>query len=359
MMTEYVRAYRVFIARLHFDAPVRKRTWRKLAAQLRYDVSLEYSLVVMRDRYVVRKSALVGVFDGILNGLRQGYSLDVALTEFVPSEEIMLIRGGYLSGRLSESLDLCAELIEARQGITGALVGAVTYPLMLLAMLIVVLVVLALHVMPTFALIADPASFTGAAAVLQSISSMVASPIGAVLLALVIGLTLLVLATLSSWTGKTRLWVEELPPWSIYRMVVGTMWLFSVATLLRADIPLVQILDDMLTRNIRPWLRERVEAIREQYTQGKTLGRVLVDTGLRFPDGEMVDDLFIYSELPNFHSQLHKLAGEWLTNGTQRVKEQSGVLNTVFMVGILGLMCCVALAVVSMQQQLGTNMGGL
>lgn len=348
-----------FWARQHFDGPVRKRTWRKLAAQLSYDVSLEYSLLIIRDRYAARKKkSLVAVFDRILDGLRQGYSLDVALSDLAPPEELMLIRGGYLSGRLGEALELCAELIEARQGIVGGLIGAVCYPLVLFSMLIIVLVVLSVHVMPSFALIVDPASFTDAAAVLYRISDLVASPFGVGLLTAFIVLLLLMLGTLSSWTGKRRLLVEELPPWSIYRLVVGTMWLFSVATLLKADIPLVQILDDMLAGNIRPWLRERVEAIRTQYTQGKSLGRVLVDTGLRFPDSDMVDDLLIYSELPDFHNKLHLLARDWLSQGTRRVTEQTGTLNIVLLLAILGLMCGLALAVGSLQQQL-SSMGGL
>lgn len=345
--------------RMHFDGPVRRRTWRKLAAQLRYDVSLEYSLQIMRDRYTVRKSALAGVFDRILTGLRQGYSLDVALAELVPPDELMLIRGGYLSGSLAECLDLCADLIEARKGLVGAVIGAVSYPFLLLAMLVVVLVVLATHVVPTLTLIVDPASFTGAAAVLHNISLVVASPVGAGLLVLLLALVLMILGTLSLWTGKTRLLVEEMPPWSIYRLVAGTLWLFTVSTLLRADIPLAQILDDMLSGKLTPWLRERVQAIRTQHSHGKNLGQVLVDTGLRFPDNEMVDDLIIYAALPDFHSLLHKLAREWLDSGTRRVKEQATILNTVLLVGILGLMCCVAVAVVSIQQQLSTNMGGL
>lgn len=347
------------LARLHFDGPMRRRTWRKLAAQLRYDVNLEYALTVMQERYAERKSGLAKVFERILFGLRRGYSLDMALAGLAPPEELMLIRGGYRSGRLAECLDLCSDLIEARQGIVGAVIGAVSYPFLLLAMLAVVLVVLATHVVPTLTLIVDPATFTGAAAALHRVSLVVASPLGAGLAALVLILLIVVLSTLSVWKGRLRLHVEELPPWSIYRLVTGTLWLFAVATLLRADIPLVQILDDMLAGNISPWLRERVEAIRAQYAQGKNLGRVLVDTGLRFPDGEMVDDLLIYSTLPDFHSLLHRLAREWLDSGTRRVKEQAGVLNTVLLVGILGLMCCVAVAVVSVQQQLSTNMGGL
>lgn len=349
----------LLLARMYFDGPARRRTWRKLAAQLRYDVNLTYALSIMRDRCVARKKrGMAAVFTRILDGLNLGHSLDVAVADIVPAEERMLIRGGHKSGRLGESLELCADIIEARQGIAGAVVGAMAYPLVLFSMLVVILVVLSVEVVPALALVADPAGFTGAAALLFRIADVVASPLGVVLFLLIILGCILMLTTLPVWTGKTRLKVEDVPPWSIYRLMVGTMWLFSVATLLRADISLMQVLDDMLSGNLRPWLRERVEAIRREYVMGKNLGRVLADTGLHFPDGEMVDDLIIYAMLPDFHNQLHRLAREWLTDGTRRIKEQSTALNTVFLLGIIGLMCCLALATMSMQQQLGTTMGG-
>lgn len=349
----------LWLARMHFDGPARRRTWRKLAAQLRHNVNLLQALTVMRDRCLVRKKrGMASVLTRILEGLSRGHSLDMAVADLVPAEERMLIRGGYKSGRLDEGLDLCADIIEARQGIFGAVIGAVAYPLVLFSMLVVILVVLSVEVVPALALVADPAGFTGAAAMLFRIAEVVVSPFGVVLFSLLIVGVVLILSTLPVWTGKVRLAVEETPPWSIYRLVVGTMWLFSVATLLRADIPLMQILDDMLTGNLRPWLRERIEAIRREYVLGKNLGRVLADTGLRFPDGEMVDDLVIYATLPDFHSQLHRLAREWLTDGTRRVKEQSAALNTLFLLCIIGLMCCLAMASMSIQQQLGSSMGG-
>ncbi|MFI3270744.1 MAG: type II secretion system F family protein [Pseudomonadota bacterium] len=348
------------LQRLSFDDDVRQRTWRKLAAQLKHDVGLEYALSVMRDRFEERKSFLLaGVFEDILRGLRNGESLDVALRDYVPPEELMLIRGGYLSAKLESSLTLCAKLIDARKAISRAVVSAIAYPLLLITMLVVVLIVIALHVMPTLTMLVDPSTFTGPAAILHNVSLLVASQYGLVLLVFLIVTIALIFISLPKWTGKSRLLVEGVPPWSIYRLIVGTMWLFTVSTSLQADIPLVQIMDDMLKNKISPWLRERVEAIRLQYTQGKNFGRVLVDTGLHFPDPTMVDDILVYSTLPTFETILHALADEWLENGIARVKTQSTIVNTTLLVCIMGVMCCIGMAVISIQQQLSANLGAV
>lgn len=346
--------------RLIFDVDIRQKTWRKLSAQLRHDVNLEYALKVMRDRHKERKQTrLAHIFDQIIKGIRYGESFDVALHGLVPPEELLLLRGGHVSGRLSESLELTAKLIDAQKAIKKAVVGAVVYPFVLIAMLIAVLVVLSVQVVPALSQLADPSSFTGAASLLFSVASVVASPLGVALLVGFFGLIATIFITLPFWTGKSRLMVEHLPPWSIYRLVVGTMWLFTIATSLRADIPIMQVLDDMLKCNPRPWLKERIEAIYEQYNLGKKFGNVLADSGLRFPDPAIVDDILVYSSLPEFETLLRSLAQEWLEGGIARIKEQSTILNAVLLMCIIGTMCLLGVAIISIQQQLSANLGAI
>lgn len=192
----------LLLARMHFDGPARRRTWRKLAAQLRHNVNLMHALTVMRDRCIVRKkNGMAAVFTRILGKLNRGHSLDVAVADMVPPEERMLIRGGYKSGRLDEGLDLCADMIEARQGIAGAVIGAVAYPLVLFAMLVAILIVLSIQVVPALALVADPAGFTGAAAVLFRIAKVVTSPLGVFLFFLLLFAFFLIQQQLGSTMG--------------------------------------------------------------------------------------------------------------------------------------------------------------
>lgn len=343
---------------LFFDAPVRRRTWRKLSAQLRHGVGLEVSLLQMRNRYKVKKSPLEAVLSQILDRLHKGQAFDVAVYGFAPSEELMLLRGGVRSGRLSEALELCSDLIKARQGIIGVVAGAVAYPLVLLSVFTGMLLLLSLEVIPQLALLSNPEAWDGAAAALYHISNGIASPGGAAALALSILAFAGSLVSLPFWTGRLRLYVENVPPWSMYRLVTGTIWLFTVATLLRSGVQLNFILDDMLSnQNLRPWLKERVLAIRAEYALGKKLGQVLADTKMHFPDDEMIDDLLVYAELQEFHTQLHLLAGEWLQDGIARIDLQAKFINSICIGSIFVLLTGVAVATGSMQQQLGSTMG--
>jgi type II secretory pathway component PulF len=187
----------------------------------------------------------------------------------------------------------------------------------------------------------------------------VASPAGlAVFLLLVFSLALSV-GTLSFWTGKLRLKVENIPPWSIYRLVVGSVWLFTMATLLRAGIDLDFILKDMIANGaMRPWLTERVKAIQTRYRSEGNFGSVLLNLGMNFPDTEMAEELAVFATLPNFESSLYDLAKEWLDDGVARIKRQAGLINNALICAIIFMVCSLGLSMGSIQQQLTNSTGG-
>lgn len=343
-------------AKLFFDSTVRRKTWRKLAAQIQYDVSIIHSISLMHERYTQNYSPLAAVFAEILRSLENGNQLDVALAPFVPMEESMLIRGGLESGKLPEAFTLCSIIIEARQKIIASVVEAVSYPALLLALFILLLVTLSISVVPELSALSDPETWQGGARVLYHVASIVASPSGICAIALLLGGLVMSIVSLRLWTGKLRLWVENIAPWSFYRLVMGSIWLFTVATLMRAGIQLNHILSDMLDGdNLNAWMRERVLALQFEYSKGVNLGKALSNTGLNFPDKELVEDLAVYATLPNFDSRLYELAQEWLHEGTQKIAEQAKILNGIAICGMVGLLAGLALAVSSLLKQL--NMG--
>lgn len=343
----------VLLSKLFFSGTVRRKTWRKLAAQIQYDVSIIHSISLMHERYVQNHSPLAAVFAEILRSLENGNHLDVALAPFVPMEESMLIRGGLESGKLPEAFTLCSAIIEARQKIIESVVEAVSYPALLFSLFTFLLIALSLYVVPELSAFSDPTTWLGGARVLYLVASAVASPAGLCVLVLLICGLVASLVSLSLWTGKLRLRVENMAPWSFYRLVMGSIWLFTVATLMRAGIQLNHILNDMLDgNNLNAWMRERVLALQFEYSKGVDLGKALCNTGLNFPDKELVEDLAVYATLPNFDSRLHELAQEWLHEGTQKIAGKAKTLNTIAICGMLGLLTALALAVSSLQKQL-------
>jgi type II secretory pathway component PulF len=315
------------------------------------------ALELLRDRYAARKHPLSGLFAAVIHDLNTGRSLDEAFYPWVPHEEIMLIRGGHRGNNLPAAFLDCVSLIEARQKITGNIVSALAYPVMLLAMFIILLLVVAFYVIPELSAITDPSAWTGAAALLYLASQFVASLAGLIILTSVIVMFTASVFSLPYWTGALRVRFDSIPPWSIYRLVVGSVWMLTMATLLRSRIQLDYILEDMLQSDVlRPWLRERVQLIYDRLQITGNFGTLFAELDLNFPDTELAEDLAIYAGYPDFYKNLYDIARDWLDEGTERVTNQCKQLNIFLIFCILIVLCGLGLAIGSMQQQL---MGGL
>lgn len=342
-----------FLAQMSFGSRARERTWRKLSAQIRHGMSLSQSLQQMERRALDRRSPSALVFTRVLETYDRGHNLGVSLAGYASPEEVMLISGGQHSGRLSEGLDLAALLLASRRGIAQSVLSALAYPCLLFGMVLVLLVVVSVVVMPKLAVLSDPTSWTGAAALFHGVTDFVASPLGVATLISFLALVLAALATLPAWTGKGRYLVESLPPWSIYRLTVGTVWLFTLSTLMRAGMQLSHIMEAMInSKSVSPYLRERLVAIQEHVGLGKNLGESMYDAGFDFPDRDLIDDMRVYSGLPAFHENIHELAKEWMSDGVEQVRRRSKILNLVAIIMLTGIVVAIVVSISSLQSQL-------
>jgi hypothetical protein len=78
----------------------------------------------------------------------------------------------------------------------------------------------------------------------------------------------------------------------------------------------------------------------------------MFESGMGFPDQEIVDDMRVYATLSGFAEKLHELSFQFLDDGIERIQKSAKVLNTVCMLAIISLVVCLALAVVSINQHL-------
>lgn len=345
--------------KLSFSPAVRCRFYRKLAEMTRHNIGVLDGVAHIRDRMQQRKHPAAHVLDRAVVILKTGKELHMAFSEAIPGEEAMLIRGGLQSGQLPATLDLAATVIEARQKIVNGIREALGYPLLLSGMFLILLFVLSNQVVPQLALISDPETWQRGAYILYVVASFVNSIPGIICLTLPVALLVLAVFTLPSWTGRMRTKLDRMPPWSFYRLVNGSVWLFTLSTLLQANVQISHALDAMQSMpGTSPWLKERINGVKAGLLLGKGFGAALDHAGHDFPDRELIDDLLIYSTLPGFEKRLHIIAEEWLQSGLERATFQAKIINTICICAIIAMMCGLALAVASLQRSLlGQGMG--
>jgi type II secretory pathway component PulF len=341
-------------ARLFLDSGQREAVYDRLSALTSNGVSLLESLAVTLGRYERRRHPLRFVFREVTAGLNSGHSLDQALSPFIPGEEAMLISSGLQAGSLPDALGRCSDLLRARRKITSSISEALAYPAVLFVLFLVLLVVLSRYVMPQLAKLSNPANWSPAAQTLHAVSKFVDSCYGLIFFGVLVVTVITALSTLGSFTGPVRTRLDRVPPWSFYRLLVGSIWLYTLATLMRSGVQLSHALSSMIERpTTSAWLRERVSAIHGGLAHGQDLGTAMDNAGHEFPDRELVEDILVYSRLPGFSERLHAIAQAWLDSGIKRVQAQARAVNMVCILGILVILSGVGLAITSLQQQMG------
>lgn len=342
------------LALLWFGPSVRMRTWNKLATQIKNRMSLEDALRRLHQQAKERKSPLEEVYGHILFIVAHGQTLGQALEGLASREEIMLIGSAQESGQLIQGFGLAEKILKAQGVIRKSLVTSLMTPCMLFLACIAMLVMIALQVMPQLAMISDPEKWTGASWFLYALSDFVGSRAGAFSGIAFVILVIAVCLSFSRWTGSLRRVADRCIPWSIYRLSVGTGWLYTVATRMQAGHQLSQILAGMM-HGASPYLREVVGAILDHSREGANFGKALLASGMEFPSREIVDDLCIYAEEPGFQRHVMEIADGWLVEGTEAVVSHAQKIGTAMWLLIIGLLVLITVVAMGFQNQIQTG----
>lgn len=322
---------------------LRKKLWNRIAMQLRYHVPLLTIFNSLCIQYAHRKA-----LSNVLTDIKETFEnngLAEALKNHIPYDELMLILSTEAKGELYKGFELAAKTIEFKESIYTSLKDAVSYPALLMIIVIAIFGVVGFVLVPSLSLIAEPETWDGMAKVLYYVSSFLTSFLGILfLIALVLGI-IWIWYSFANYTGKYRTMLDKLPPWNIYRLVVGSVWLFTVASLMQAGKQLKDILNDMTNSEIcTPYLESRIFAILDNYGEGKKLGEALILAKTDFPDKELINDINIYSNLPDFKNKIYTIAEDYVKIGDEKIKENAKLLQAGLLFCIVGILLCIVYA---------------
>ena len=346
-------------ARLTFDPGTRARLYRKVAALLDNGVKMMDAIDTLYERAAKRgeTETMTIIMSDVRLALRRGESLSKALTPWIDPLESMVIAAGEKSGHLGNALRLAADSIGGAKEMRSAIVNGLAYPALLMIATIGVLYYIGAEFLPEMAALGDPSAFTGTAASLYWFSGFVQSIWFWIVLAGLLVCIVFIVKTLPSAFGedKFRAHLDKMPPWSIYRLMVGSGFLLSLSALLRAGVPLQEAIVDT-RKYASPYLSIRLGAVLLGIRKGRMLGDALDQTPYQFPDREIIDDLITYSSLPNFDQVLYSYGQEWMKEGIETVKKQASILQGTAFLIMASVIGWVVTGVMQVQQQLGASM---
>jgi type II secretory pathway component PulF len=316
-------------ARTQLTAQARLRIYRKISKMLANGLPLLKILeeLELRASHEGRKpgeplALTLADWRGVV---QNGGMLAEAMAWWVPHTEQMIVMAGEQSGRLEASLINVCAVVQYSRRIRAAIVGGLTYPTVILAMTIGYVYLFGKLVIPRFASIVNPERWHGVAKSLYELSRFVQ---GGMLYCLVaLGVLIGVLFySMPRWSGNVRAVLDRYPPYSIYRLIVGSGFLVAFSSLQAAGFTVERSLSRLAT-DAKPWLKERIDDMLFGVKSGLNVGEAMKNTGYRFPSQEIVDDLCVYAEYKGFADALHSLATEWMNEGVETIEAQMRVIN--------------------------------
>ncbi|AZC91297.1 type II secretion system F family protein [Pseudomonas chlororaphis] len=297
--------------------------------------------------------------------VRGGKSLAHSCRSRVPYDEASLIETGEETGNLVQAFRDCVRIIEIRQRIARLVRSVVALPSLTWSLMWALLYVIAFWMVPSMSRRSDPESWTGIPAMLYHISSIVSS-YGVVIVIALLTLILTAVFTLPIFCGLkikpdspawqvqisrilqlTRLRLESFPPWSLYKVLHGSIFLLNMSVMLRTGINQLDALS-ILNRSAPPWLRERLDAIHYGVSSGKNFGEALKLAGHQFPDAMAIHYLEVLATRKGFAESMERFANRWLEQTLLRVDAISKFLIVMSSVCMGVLMILVVIGIFQM-----------
>ena len=337
----------------------RLELYRKLMALIRNRFSLMdalerlYSIASKDGKSPDDSMAIATAF--WMQSVRNGSTFSEALRGWVPSTEILMLSVGDVAA-LDLALEHTIRVVEGMNKMRSLVWGAVAYPLFLMMMVALLIWAVAKFMVPPMVDAVPNLQWRGIAKTLVDLSVFVDQH--PILLFSVLPV-IVVMCTISFpyWYGNSRAKVDNIPPWSIYRIFIGVSWLLALSALVQAGMPVSKALRSLSGPDATPYLRYRLDRALLYVNNGDNLGEALYHTKLKFPDEDIIGDLRIYAELDTFPEALENLANNWLVDSIRQIETMAGILNGVAILMISFVIAWTVWGTFAMQEQMTSGMG--
>lgn len=323
-----------FMLALEFGSDSRERFYNKINQLLSNGVNLDMALHQLQRVAERKKSTTLRRFYGTLRAtLANGGNFGQALSPYLPSSEALMIETGANTGRLGDALNNTISMMVQQKKLQRAIIGSLSYPVMLFFMLIMAMYLTAVQIIPIFEQVIPLNEWRGLSLTVANVSIFIRN-YGFFLLIALVAFMGLVWFSLANWTDRSRLLVEKIFPWNIYRLWQGSSFLLAVSSLMGAGVKLDEVSLRRLGRKTSPYLTQRINAILRQMQSGLNLGEAMHRTGYQFPDEDIVDDILIYAKLKGFDGSLQRITNRWIDDLIINITGLMKGVNTIMMFAV-------------------------
>ena len=229
-----------------------------------------------------------------------------------------------------------ARVAEMRDRQTAAVREAVALPLLLAATVLVMLWGAGEFFIPAIDPILPAHEWPWTGRIFRSMSLFIHAWPHAIIAGFVVA-GLVARQVLLRWKGRGRAFLDRIAPFSIYRTVVGSAFLFVLLEYLRAGLDLNDRTFEELKRPASPYTRHRIATIQSSMRAGRSLGESMTRSGHGFPDPTLSPVVRALDGVPEWHVKLSRFVDRWILRSEALMRARSAAINIVLTLFVTGL----------------------
>lgn len=291
----------------------------------------------------------VGKLDLISKRMAESESVNAVFTGLVPKDELSVIFSSEKSGSLSSGFRGIAEMINYRKELTASIVKAVSFPIIMLVLALVVISGYAVKVFPAFERVVPTQRWPTVTQVLYSFGSSLYNGLWIYFIVAFVVVYILAVFMLNNVTGRFRNnLLDRIIPFSIYKKLACSVFISNLSSMLRNKVPINDSLV-ILSQNANRWLNSHISTMLNNMTRGDAYKNAL-NTGLL--GKEEILNISIYSGLPSFSDVLTSVALRARKDLAQAILRLSSLLKSLSTLVLGGCVVWVFIALFALSDTL-------
>lgn len=324
-----------------WGASARQEFYSLMADFISDGVAVYDALDEISVRWRETKSPKAIISQALLDDLRGGSGsalrLGQALSKWAPSMESIAIDAGEQAGDVAQGLRMAANLTAVKARVKKTIIGEMIYPAVLIALFCGVLVGINSEVVPILDEVLPRDQWPAVPAFLGKLADSVGL-IVTMVIGTIVGVATIYSATAGRWVGSARdVFDKFIFPWSMNRQINGSIMLACFSALMRAQIPLSEIIAKM-SAAASTWekthLFEMRDRMRQGMADGDSMATELFDEQVRWVLG-------VYGKLSSFSKALSGLSDRQIEETLKKIQTTMTLIRTLCMVGIAGMVVLV------------------
>lgn len=328
-----------------FNQKQREKFYSKIYRLSDDQIGLSFSIILMElknqefESSKGRKTPLYLVYEKMEERAALGASISESMDGFIPPVDKAMI-SSFEGDDISVGFGNLVEYNLKTKEMNGALGKALAYPAFLLSFVVLILGYFSVSIIPLLVENIPPSSYSSLSA---SSAGLIAVSNGFWIWLPTLIITIITLLVVLSWAlpnynGKFRIYLENIPPFNVYRIVNGCGFLNSLSALSKSGYQEIDALEE-ISNIASPYLKLRIGLIVDKMKEGENIGQALVNIGMNFPDKEMLKDMAVVSKYGALEESLDTMARNMTQDGLTTIRHQSAFIKqlaTMVLAGVIG-----------------------